>query len=146
MFVLRRYCAQGHLRECSQSKPETQEEGRTCCDLVRSHPVIHLCHSANASRDFGGGFTLDNRADVGSPNGLIQVSQANGDGRIVYVAMYYRLGAMGWLAGLSLQAAGGVSNAGLYDQRLAIQWVKKHIHRRGGDPEQITVLGEPSGG
>lgn len=60
--------------------------------------------------------------------------------------MNYRLGAMGWLSGPSLQAAGGVANAGLYDQRLAIEWVSKNIHLFGGDPNQITVIGESAGG
>lgn len=60
--------------------------------------------------------------------------------------MNYRLGALGWLAGPTLQQSGGVSNAGLYDQRLAIEWVAKYIHLFGGDPNQITLLGESAGG
>lgn len=60
--------------------------------------------------------------------------------------MNYRLGALGWLSGPSLQAAGGVSNAGLYDQRLALEWVQGHIHLFGGDPKQVTVMGESAGG
>ena len=62
------------------------------------------------------------------------------------MAMNYRLGALGWSAGPSFQASGGVSNAGLYDQRLAIEWVAKYIHLFGGDPNQITVFGESAGG
>ena len=60
--------------------------------------------------------------------------------------MNYRLGAFGWLSGSTLQGAGGVSNAGLYDQRLAIEWVAKYIHLFGGDPSQITIIGESAGG
>ena len=60
--------------------------------------------------------------------------------------MNYRLGALGWLAGPTLQAAGGVSNAGLYDQRLAIEWVSQYISLFGGDPNRITILGESAGG
>jgi len=62
------------------------------------------------------------------------------------VELNYRLGAMGWLSGPSLQAAGGVSNAGLYDQRLALEWVQQHIHLFGGDPTRVTVMGESAGG
>lgn len=60
--------------------------------------------------------------------------------------MNYRLGAFGWLSGPTLQSMGGVSNAGLYDQRLALEWVHKHIHLFGGDPNQVTVMGESAGG
>jgi acetylcholinesterase len=62
------------------------------------------------------------------------------------VELNYRLGALGWLAGPTLQAAGGVSNAGLYDQRLALAWVQKYIHLFGGDPDRVTVIGESAGG
>ena len=58
----------------------------------------------------------------------------------------YRLGALGWLSGPTLEAAGGVSNAGLYDQRLAIEWVAKYAHLFGGDGRNITLLGESAGG
>jgi carboxylesterase type B len=72
-------------------------------------------------------------------------SQSNGANGVIFVALNYRLGALGWLAGPTLQAAGGVSNAGLYDQRLALEWVQKYIHLFGGDPDRVTVLGVSAG-
>ncbi|KIX97854.1 uncharacterized protein Z520_06632 [Fonsecaea multimorphosa CBS 102226] len=95
---------------------------------------------------YGGGYTLGSKEGSGNPSGLIKASQANGGEGIIFVAMNYRLGAMGWLAGPTLQAAGGVSNAGLYDQRLALEWVQKYIHLFGGDPNRVTVMGESAGG
>jgi carboxylesterase type B len=60
--------------------------------------------------------------------------------------MNYRLGAFGFMSGPTLQAAGGVSNAGFYDQRLALEWVQENIHLFGGDPAQVTIMGESAGG
>ena len=82
----------------------------------------------------------------GNPSGLIKASQAAGGDGIIFVEINYRLGAMGWLAGPTLEGSGGVSNAGLYDQRLAIQWVHEHIHLFGGDPNKVTIMGESAGG
>ena len=83
---------------------------------------------------------------AGNPSGLIKASQADDDEGFIFVAINYRLGAMGWSAGTLLQSEGGVPNAGLYDQRLAIEWVRDNIHLFGGDPDRITLIGESSGG
>ena len=42
--------------------------------------------------------------------------------------------------------AEGSENAGLRDQRLAIEWTRDHIRSFGGDPTQITIAGQSSGG
>ena len=84
--------------------------------------------------------------ETGNPSGLIKSSQADGSPGIIFVAMNYRLGAFGFLSGPSLEAAGGVSNAGLYDQRLALEWVQQNIHLFGGDPTKVTIMGDSAGG
>ncbi|KAL8674755.1 MAG: hypothetical protein Q9168_000839 [Polycauliona sp. 1 TL-2023] len=96
---------------------------------------------------YGGGYTAGEKTGYGlyNPAGLIRASQMNESEGVVYVALNYRLGAFGWLAGPTLQSD-GTANAALYDQRLALQWVKSNIHVFGGDPNRVTVFGESAGG
>ncbi|KAL2856426.1 Alpha/Beta hydrolase protein [Aspergillus pseudoustus] len=65
---------------------------------------------------------------------------------IVAVSVNYRLGALGFLTSEELRSAGYKANNGLRDQRVAIEWVRKHIHEFGGDPENITLAGMSAGG
>ncbi|KAL8874457.1 MAG: hypothetical protein Q9174_000202 [Haloplaca sp. 1 TL-2023] len=96
---------------------------------------------------YGGGYTFGEKTGNGvyDPAGLIRASQVSGSDGFVYVALNYRLGAFGWLAGPTLQSD-GTANAALYDQRLALQWVQNNIHLFGGDPNRVTVFGESAGG
>lgn len=87
----------------------------------------------------GGGFTYGSKTSTGNPAGLI--SRAGQDG-IVFVAINYRLGLYGWLGSGDGTT---VPNLGLYDQLLALDWVQKYIGHFGGDPAQVTVLGESAG-
>ncbi|KAJ5156847.1 hypothetical protein N7492_009650 [Penicillium capsulatum] len=92
---------------------------------------------------FGGGFAQGDKTTF-DPAGLVERSTVVGDG-VVYVTLNYRLGAFGWLAGDTL-TQNGTANAGLHDQRLALDWVAENIHLFGGDPTRVTVMGESSGG
>jgi carboxylesterase type B len=93
---------------------------------------------------YGGGYTGGQKNN--NPAGLLAASGNSTNGNVIYVAMNYRLGALGWLAGPSFQAEGGVSNLGLHDQRLALEWIQENIHLFGGDKNRVTVFGESAGG
>lgn len=45
-----------------------------------------------------------------------------------------------------MNGADVTSNVGLLDQRFALEWVQKYIHLLGGDPSQVTILGQSAGG
>ncbi|KAJ5159476.1 uncharacterized protein N7482_006480 [Penicillium canariense] len=65
---------------------------------------------------------------------------------VVIVTINYRLGAPGFLTSKELRDAGYNSNNGLRDQRVALEWVHKHIRDFGGDPDNITAGGMSAGG
>ena len=65
---------------------------------------------------------------------------------IIGVTLNYRLGPMGFVCLPQLEAeAGHTGNYGLYDQMTAISWVKDNIASFGGDPENITIMGQSAG-
>lgn len=80
---------------------------------------------------YGGGYTAGSKSGSGNPAGLLERSQADNSSGVIYVAMNYRLGAMGWLSGPTFQES-GTANAGLWDQRFALEWVQQNIHLFGG--------------
>ena len=49
---------------------------------------------------------------------------------MVWVQIQYRLGMLGFLGG-SAVLDDGVANAGLLDQRAALEWVQRHIRAFG---------------
>ncbi|KAG8525589.1 uncharacterized protein KY384_009233 [Bacidia gigantensis] len=92
---------------------------------------------------FGGGFYSGDKAGFYKPQGLLERSQDS----FVYVSINYRLGAFGFLSNLEKSQGNTTSpNAGFLDQRLALKWVQKNIHLFGGDPSQVTIIGESAGG
>ena len=96
---------------------------------------------------YGGGFYEGYTESQGNPAGLVAQSMTNPDTQpgVVYVTINYRLGALGWLAGPTYAASGGTPNLGIYDQRLALEWVQENIHHFGGDCSRVTVGGESAG-
>lgn len=60
---------------------------------------------------------------------------------VVMVAINYRLGVEGFIA-----IDGVPTNLGLRDQIAALAWVRRNIIAFGGNPDNITIMGESAGG
>ncbi|KAK4507867.1 hypothetical protein PRZ48_001602 [Zasmidium cellare] len=104
---------------------------------IQKLPVLVFIH--------GGGFS------VGSPSvpqydmtRLVALSVESGM-PIIAVSIGYRLSAPGFLTSQKLRTAGYKPNNGLRDQRTALQWIQKHISGFGGDPSNVTLMGESAG-
>jgi para-nitrobenzyl esterase len=65
---------------------------------------------------------------------------------VIGVTINYRLGPMGLACLPQLQEeAGHTGNYGLFDQLTALQWVRDNIAAFGGNPENITIMGQSAG-
>ncbi|KAH9514797.1 hypothetical protein Btru_023656 [Bulinus truncatus] len=61
---------------------------------------------------------------------------------IIVVTINYRLGLLGFL---STENEASLGNYGMWDQVLAIKWVKDNIASFGGDPEDVAIVGQSAG-
>lgn len=67
---------------------------------------------------------------------------------VVFVSIQYRVGALGYLATDALineDKNGGAGNYGLLDQIAALKWVQENIKTFGGNPLNVTVMGQSAG-
>lgn len=68
-------------------------------------------------------------------------------GQAIVVTINYRLAMLGMFAHPSLIDRGEPwGNFGLMDQQAALKWVQDNIAAFGGDPDNVTIFGESSGG
>ena len=82
--------------------------------------------------------TGSGRTDIYGPDYFVEEE-------VVLVTFNYRLYAFGFLS-LDDPALGIPGNAGMKDQVLALKWIKENIANFGGDPTNITIFGQSSGG
>lgn len=69
---------------------------------------------------------------------------------VLFVSANYRVGRFGTFAHPQLTANnpdnGLLGNYGILDQIAALQWVKRNVAAFGGDPNNVTIIGESAGG
>lgn len=63
---------------------------------------------------------------------------------MIYVQIQYRLDPYGFLGSKEIMQ-NGTANAGLLDQRAALEWIQRYISAFGGDPEKVTIWGGSAG-
>ncbi|ESQ14518.1 MAG: carboxylesterase family protein [Thiohalocapsa sp. PB-PSB1] len=97
-------------------------------------PVILWIHGGGFKRGNGGLFVGKHLAEMGH----------------VVVTFNYRLNVFGFLAHSALSAEDDAYPAsgtyGLMDQQLVLNWVQENVSAFGGDPENVTLMGESAGG
>ncbi|KAF2898715.1 hypothetical protein ILUMI_07460 [Ignelater luminosus] len=94
-------------------------------------PVMFWIHAGGY--EFGSGNT-----SIHGPDYLISQD-------VVIVTINYRLGLLGFLS-LEDPGLGIPGNAGLKDQVMALRWVQRNIRQFCGDPNNVTICGESTGG
>jgi len=99
-----------------------------------STPVIVWFH--------GGGYVYGSSQDI---DGSVLAKRAEA----VVVTVNYRLGVFGFLSLPQLDAESPTRTSGNYailDQQAALRWVQANIARFGGDPTNVTLMGQSAGG
>lgn len=99
-------------------------------------PVVVFLH--------GGAFFLNSgERPYYSPTAFI--TQAMSESKpLIFVSVNYRLGALGFFHSSKVPELMPANN-GLHDQLRAFEWIARHIHGFGGDPENVTAIGQSAG-
>ncbi|KAI8942938.1 hypothetical protein NX059_000976 [Plenodomus lindquistii] len=120
------------------------EMGEDCLHLNIIKPVTNETDLPVLLWIYGGGWqqgaTSDPRYNMSY---LVHQSVLNSK-PIIGISINYRMAAFGFISSSSITTA-GAQNLGLRDQRLAMQWVNRHISSFGGDPTKVTIWGESAG-
>ena len=97
-------------------------------------PVAMWIHGGAFDHGWGNEITMD--GDAWASRGVIMVT------------INYRVGIFGFFSHpeLSAEGEGASGNYGIYDQIAALKWIKNNIAQFGGDPSNITILGQSAGG
>ncbi|XP_062598064.1 carboxylesterase 5A-like [Saccostrea cucullata] len=126
---------------CFQSKNQPTTYPGFTEDCLKLN--IYVPYDINSSNNksvmvwfHGGAFTFGS-------GGMFDGSMISLVGDVIVVTINYRLGIFGFFASRNNKAKG---NAGLWDQKMALNWVRYNIKDYGGNPNDVTIFGESAGG
>jgi para-nitrobenzyl esterase len=102
----------------------------------KKRPVMFWIH--------GGGYTNGNAIEQDGYHGE-NLARA---GDVVFVSINHRLGPLGYcnLAGVGGEKFAASGNVGQLDIVAALEWVRDNIANFGGDPGNVTIMGQSGGG
>lgn len=103
---------------------------------AKKRPVLFWIH--------GGGFVNGNGIEQDGYNG----ENFARFGDVVFCSINHRLGALGFcnLSGVGGETFASSGNAGMLDIVAALEWVRDNITNFGGDPGNVTIMGQSGGG
>ena len=102
----------------------------------KKRPVLVWLH--------GGGYTNGNGIEQDGYDGENLARK----GDVVFVSINHRLGPIGFsdLSGVGGEKYANSGNVGALDMVAALKWVKENIANFGGDPDNVTIMGQSGGG
>ncbi len=105
-------------------------------DTTKKRPVLFWIH--------GGGYTAGNGIEQDGYNG----ENFARFGDVVFCSINHRLGPLGFtnLAGVGGEKFAASGNVGMLDIVAALEWVRDNIANFGGDPGNVTIMGQSGGG
>lgn len=103
---------------------------------TKKRPVLVWLH--------GGGYTNGNGIEQDGYDG----ENLSRKGDIVFVSINHRLGPIGFsdLSGVGGDKYKDSANVGALDMVTALEWVRDNIANFGGDPGNVTIMGQSGGG
>jgi para-nitrobenzyl esterase len=103
---------------------------------TKKRPVLVWLH--------GGGYTNGNGIEQDGYDG----ENLSRKGDIVFVSINHRLGPIGFsdLSGVGGDKYKDSANVGALDMVAALEWVRENIANFGGDPGNVTIMGQSGGG
>jgi para-nitrobenzyl esterase len=92
----------------------------------------------------GGGYTSGNSIEHPEYHG----ENLSRQGNVVFCSLNHRLGPLGFsnFAGVGGEKYAASGNVGMLDIVAALEWIRDNISNFGGDPGNVTIMGQSGGG